>query len=757
MTVQTNVIKIFLRQQDQPYISLENGLRLQVLPDITYLPTCQKHHFAAFIQDTARLVVWEDNPSQIIARAKKIEKELISKVSTSMYSQKENKSTAIIVTEESVSDAEEEFRVEEPRRVVLFHSILIACTLVLLMAAIGGGWRQIAKEIGMDKSMLRLAFAAVVPLQLWLGLFFMQSIVVGVAQIIGPVGQTNANTKFYSGTPPTRIREPGRRLPHITIQCPVFKEGLHAVLMPTIRSLKAAISTYEMQGGSANIFVNDDGMQLLSQKEAQMRQDFYDENNIGWVARPKHNTDVSNGEPIFARAGRFKKASNMNYALAVSNRVEEKLKQVQRSHLWTDDDESSAYSSCLRDVVNEDAGMTWAEGNIRIGDYILLVDSDTRVPADCFLDAATEMELSPEVAIIQFPSGILNITNSFFENGISFFTSLVYMTISYIVACGDIPPFVGHNALLRWSAIQEVAFEESTPTVEGPKYTEMHWSENTVSEDFEMALRLQTVGYIIRLASYKGTEFKEGVSLTVYDELARWKKYAYGCSELVFHPFRNWFTRGPFTPLFRKFIGSNMPLPSKLSIFAYIGTYYAIGSAWLLITANLFLVGWYYQNLDHYYIDSFKIFFSVVVVFSGISNVSLAILRYRMGVNGLLSSFYENFKWILLLYIFFGGISMHVSEAILSHLFSIDMTWTATAKEVENTTFFLELPKLLRRFKVMFTFCLLMIAGMIYVSRFAPPFWRINEFTAIFPLSMVIFTHVMLPIGLNPSLMLFTW
>jgi hypothetical protein len=28
-------------------------------------------------------------------------------------------------------------------------------------------------------------------------------------------------------------------------------------------------------------------------------------------------------------------------------------------------------------------------------------------------------------------------------------------------------------------------------------------------------------------------EFKEGVSLTAFDELLRWEKYAYGCSELV--------------------------------------------------------------------------------------------------------------------------------------------------------------------------------------------------------------------------------
>lgn len=28
-------------------------------------------------------------------------------------------------------------------------------------------------------------------------------------------------------------------------------------------------------------------------------------------------------------------------------------------------------------------------------------------------------------------------------------------------------------------------------------------------------------------------EFKEGVSLTAFDELLRWEKYSYGCSEMV--------------------------------------------------------------------------------------------------------------------------------------------------------------------------------------------------------------------------------
>ena len=613
-------------------------------------------------------------------------------------------------------------------------------------------------ETKIDKTMLRLALLVVVPLQLWLGLFFMQSIVVCFAEMMGPIAQAEHNSKYYSGVAPRRGGFTTERLPHVTLQCPVFKESLHSVIMPTVQSLKLAISTYEMQGGSANIFVNDDGMQLISEEAAQLRRDFYEENNIAWVARPKHNPSPTNGEPAFMRAGRFKKASNMNHSLAVSVRVEEKLAAVEKMQERGEANDMAAYQDCLQEVLNEDEVRTWAEGNIRIGDYILIVDSDTCVPQDCLLDMVTEMEQSPSVAVIQFPSGVLNITHKYLENGIAFFTSLVYTIISFVVACGDIPPFVGHNALLRWSALQDVVLQEEVMTPDGGTIlTEKYWSEHTVSEDFELAIRLQTAGYTIRLAAYNGTDFKEGVSLTVYDELARWKKYAYGCSEIIFHPLRHWLVRGPFTPLFRRFVTSSIPLPSKLSIVAYIGTYYAIGSAYLLITANYFLVGWYADRLDHYYIDSFKIFFSIVVVFSGLGNIALAILRYRTGERGLLASLGENVRWILLLYIFFGGISMHVSEAILSHLFSVNMTWGATAKEVEDTTFFVEIAKLLRKFKVMFAFCTVLVGGMIYLAMFAPVFWRITEFTAIFPLSAVVFTHVMLPIALNPSLMLFTW
>ena len=34
---------------------------------------------------------------------------------------------------------------------------------------------------------------------------------------------------------------------------------------------------------------------------------------------------------------------------------------------------------------------------------------------------------------------------------------------------------------------------------------------------------------------------------------------------------------------------------------------------------------------------------------------------------------FENFKWILMLGIFLGGLSLHVSQALLAHMFEINM------------------------------------------------------------------------------------
>jgi hypothetical protein len=43
---------------------------------------------------------------------------------------------------------------------------------------------------------------------------------------------------------------------------------------------------------------------------------------------------------------------------------------------------------------------------------------------------------------------------------VTYLTNLIYNSIQYAVGSGDLACFVGHNAFLRWKAIQSVAFEE---------------------------------------------------------------------------------------------------------------------------------------------------------------------------------------------------------------------------------------------------------------------------------------------------------
>lgn len=68
-------------------------------------------------------------------------------------------------------------------------------------------------------------------------------------------------------------------------------------------------------------------------------------------------------------------------------------------------------------------------------------------------------------------------------------------------------------------------------------------------------------------------------------------------SELLFHPFRQWFTKGPITPLFRDFAWSCIPMHSKFTICGYIFSYYAIGCAWFLTIMNYFIMGWNSESL----------------------------------------------------------------------------------------------------------------------------------------------------------------
>jgi len=142
----------------------------------------------------------------------------------------------------------------------------------------------------------------------------------------------------------------------------------------------------------------------------------------------------------------------------------------------------------------------------------------------------------------------MQVANHYFENGITHFTRRINKCISLGCANGEVAPFVGHNAFLRWSGMQDASF------IDPADNKRKIWSEANVSEDFDMALRLLLKGYNLRWATYSNGGFKEGVSLTVVDELARWQKYAYGGSCSLFAGFAT--DHYPFLRLQRNYFQS---------------------------------------------------------------------------------------------------------------------------------------------------------------------------------------------------------
>ncbi|KDR73818.1 hypothetical protein GALMADRAFT_251646 [Galerina marginata CBS 339.88] len=642
------------------------------------------------------------------------------------------------------------------RKLVLIGPIYAGCGAALAAYFITSGISVLLEEYALDGSLTRFALLATAPVIFCVSIFFCLQLIGNICLILGPVAQYHENSMYYSAVKPEPNPEVDRNLPHITIQMPVYKESLELTITPSVFSVKKAMQTYARQGGTSAIFICDDGLQVIPEADRNERLAFYANHNIGWTARPGHSSAPGG----FKRAGKFKKASNMNYGLALSLKLEKFLAQMEAEGAEDDGDE------CLEDKAMKMAQeelfaesdhkfRPWcANGkSLRIGEMILIIDADTVVPEDCFRDAAREMYESPDCAIIQHESDVMQVANHYFENGITHFTRRINKCISLGCANGEVAPFVGHNAFLRWSAVQDAAFVDPA---DGKK---RQWSEANVSEDFDLALRLLLKGYNLRWATYSNGGFKEGVSLTVVDELARWQKYAYGCNEIIFNPLVKWWKAGPISPQLRGFVWSKAPLHYKIGMMSCMFSYYGIAAATVGSVLNYFLLG-FAPQLDRFYLHSFEILLACVVVFPGIGNVGYTLLEYRLGQRNFFGATFENLRWIPFFTFFFGGMSIHLSTALLAHLFSYDMTWGSTGKEVELSSFWIEVPRIWNRFKLTFTICFAIIAMMIIFTTDVVPFeWQIPgwNWALIIPVSLVVGCHILVPIVLNPWLMIFSY
>jgi hypothetical protein len=93
-------------------------------------------------------------------------------------------------------------------------------------------------------------------------------------------------------------------------------------------------------------------------------------------------------------------------------------------------------------------------------------------------------------------------------------------------------------------------------------------------------------------------------------------------------------------------------------------------------------------------------------------------------------------------------------------MFSYNITWGATKKEVERSNFFKEVPKILVRFRVALILCGLTICTMIAFALPVFPFdWSIpaSNWAVFLPIAISALSHIFYPIVLNPYLMVFQY
>ena len=612
---------------------------------------------------------------------------------------------------------------------------------------------------------------------------------------------TTNNLKYFNNLNKfDKINNKYKKYKNVTIQIPVYKEDFESVIKETLKSAMLCRYYYNVLSDNdifVNIFVNDDGIQVISEEEAKIRIDYYNKCKIGYTARPKAN-----------RAGKFKKASNMNFGIDASRHYVKFLKT--NTHDYSIELVKSYYESKQIKV--------YLGNDISIGDFILLLDSDTRIPIDCLHNVLKEFELYPKLGFTQHLTYPMIVTGTYWEKFIAHFTTLIYdLAIPISVAGGDISPLVGHCAVLRTSALFDLvsnieinekfgdcnhsdssddnisinninnintidsihsidsidsidSFEtDSTENQVNPanqaesnEYAKI-WSENNVSEDFKLFMDLTAKGYYGRYVTYTSDvetkyfekhNFMEGISLEFIDELIKFKKYSYGTCEILFNPIKSWLTKGPIGHPIINYCKSNIELTSKIGLLSYLFTYVAISIGLPLAYLNYFIFGWFYQYINTSVLPV-HVTLQVTVLFAGLGTFANSIFKARILKEDAMNILWYNLKQIIFYFLFFGSLPYHIFYMMLMYFAGIEnVSWGSTKKEVDYLTQKQALISTLYEFKYMYILFSTTILGIIIMTTpLVPDKWRIIRYNAITPLLMTSITHIAGPILLNPYIM----
>lgn len=344
--------------------------------------------------------------------------------------------------------------------------------------------------------------------------------------------QAHRSTSFANQ--PIKIK--GMSWPSVTIQIPIYREPFDAVIRPTLETARKAAERYrERTGARCNVLVSDDGLlyfadndlegalatahstppsaRTTAQNEILARVAYYEDSGSGFVARPWPKPGVPGTE----RAGRFRKASNLNYSLRLADRLEptEPLSEAHANFRAAQSDR--AFSLGV------------ARGDIRVGEIIVQLDKDSVMPLDIIQLTVPEFVADPTLAYTQHSTYPTN-EDRYFSAMVGWFTRLLFdLAIrSKCLIGGSMTPMLGHNLFLRRSDLYLVG----------------GWHEHSVCEDLQCMMRLHQAGRHGKYICYPGHDFGEAVTRVYTEELEKFRRYAFGAAEAVLNPITEWERRG---------------------------------------------------------------------------------------------------------------------------------------------------------------------------------------------------------------------
>ena len=328
---------------------------------------------------------------------------------------------------------------------------------------------------------------------------------------------------------------------------------------------------------------------------------------------------------------------------------------------------NKAFTECLVHVAyNEDGSRNiMFGGNVKIGALTVINDADARMSAPVILKTVPEFLNDNFLGFTQHTTKTMDDQRgeSYYLRMLEVYTDALYQghfLLSSILGCH--PPLVGHSVFLRSEAVRQVGRIRQLRKaqkwldniglpflgVDQIGFSNIHkssqveyWSENHVSEDFELMIHLYNLGYKGRYVAFKDCEFQEGVTRTFDEEAGRHRKFALGAHELMWNPIVEWFNRGFYSPLFWTFLKCDIPAYYKIFLTAYLQSYMSGGVYLLVLTiatiVNLLSANFTWESIsDPGSISGFSpiaVLIVTLIIYYVVGYVCFLVAMCRMHIN----------------------------------------------------------------------------------------------------------------------------